>query len=60
VRKVATWIAIVAIVLAVLWVLMHLFLSPVNPKQKAPSKHIDAPCWTCHLVLEQAKIKTTE
>jgi len=58
-RAVIWTLGIIAAVI-VGWLLLHVFLSPVNPKQEAPAEHVSAPCWTCHIVSESAKIREPE
>ena len=35
-----------------LWGVLHVMISPVNPAQEAPDGHVDAPCALCHIVSE--------
>jgi len=60
VKRAAGWTLAVIVALVVGWLLLHVFLSPVNPKQEAPTEHVSGPCWTCHIVSATAKIRQTE
>jgi hypothetical protein len=40
------------------WLAVHAVLSPVNPRQQAPEKHYDAPCWACHFVIESVEVRS--
>lgn len=58
VRRVLGWLGGVLVTLVLAWAVMHVVISPVNPRQEAPRKHyLEAPCWTCHFVLESAVLK---
>ncbi len=50
------WSVAVVVGVLVAWALMHALISPVNPRQEPPEKHVAGPCWACHLVLESAEI----
>jgi hypothetical protein len=54
------WAAAVVVGVAVAWALLHVFISPVNPKQEAPEKHIAGPCWACHFVSGSADVVEVE
>jgi len=54
--RVLGWIAAVVVGVFVAWALLHVFISPVNPRQERPENHVLGPCWACHLVSESAKI----
>ena len=57
-RRVLGWAGGLAAALVVAWGVMHVVISPVNPKQEPPEEHyFEAPCWTCHLVLGSAELK---
>ena len=56
-KNVGMWIALAAIVVAVTWGALHIFISPVNPEQEPPETHIQTQCWACHLVLESVEIR---
>jgi len=54
--RVLGWVAAIVVGVFVAWGLFHVFISPVNPRQEAPDKHIPGPCWACHIVSESADI----
>lgn len=59
-RAVMSWVVIVIVAVLVLWGMLHMFISPVNPAQKAPSGHVAAPCWSCHFVSESADLREVD
>lgn len=59
-RKVLAWVGGVVAVLLLSWGALHFVISPVNPEQEPPEKHVSAPCWTCHIVSASADIKQPE
>lgn len=38
-------------------VLLHVFISPINPAQEPPASHVPGPCWVCHFVSGSAKLQ---
>ena len=42
--------------IALVLVVVHVLISPVNPNQKIPENHPAAPCWTCHIVSASADL----
>jgi hypothetical protein len=52
------WIVGALLVAVVIWGALHVFISPVNPAQEPPEKHVQDSCWACHFVSESAKITT--
>ena len=56
VLRVLGWSVAVIVGVVLAWALMHVVISPVNPLQEAPEKHVAGPCWACHLVLESAQL----
>ena len=56
--KALGWAAGVVVALALCWGLLHVFISPVNPAQEVPKKHVDAGCWACHVVSSSVATKT--
>ncbi len=52
------WIVGALLVALVAWGALHVFISPVNPEQKAPEKHFQSSCWTCHFISSSAKVTT--
>lgn len=59
-RKVLGWIAAVAGGIVALLLLMHMFISPINPRQKAPKVHISSACWACHTVSDSIEVRDLE
>lgn len=58
--KVLGWTGAVLGGAVALLALMHVFISPINPKQEAPDVHIESTCWACHTVSESIEIKDLE
>jgi len=56
-KSILGWVAAVIGAILVGLALLHVFASPVNPRQQAPENHIAGPCWACHVVAESAKIR---
>ena len=52
----ATALGLIAVLLAVVWGVAHVSLTPVNPKQEAPKRHVTWQCSLCHAVSEDAKL----
>jgi hypothetical protein len=57
-RSVLIWVAVVAGLVLGVWLLLHVFISPVNPKQQPPESHYAGSCWACHIVSNTAEIRT--
>lgn len=60
VRRILIWIAAAIGAAVGVLVLMHAFISPVNPKQDAPELHVDKACWACHIVTDSVDVKDLE
>lgn len=60
IRKVAVWTGVTLGGFLGVLVLMHAFISPVNPKQDAPELHVDKACWACHIVTDSVDVKDLE
>ena len=58
--KAVAWILGALLVLTFAWGSLHMFIPPVNPKQKAPARHVQATCWACHFVSESAKMRVID
>lgn len=56
-RKVLGWAAAAAGSLVAILLLMHVFISPVNPKQEVPDVHVATACWACHTVSDSVEIR---
>lgn len=54
------WSAVVVVGVLALWLLVHVFISPVNPQQEAPTAHFGGPCWACHFVSESAEVRAVD
>ena len=54
------WAAAVVVGVVLAWALLHVFISPVNPKQEQPDKHLPGQCWVCHFVSESAEMVEVE
>ena len=57
-RSVAIWVAVVVGLVLGVWLLLHVFISPVNPAQQPPDGHYAGSCWACHFVSESAQVRT--
>ena len=42
--------------IALVLVVVHVLISPVNPDQKVPKQHPSAACWACHIVSSSAEL----
>jgi len=58
--RILGWAAAVVVGIVVVWALLHVFLSPVNPAQEAPEKHLPGQCWMCHIVSDSAELVDVE
>jgi CBS domain containing-hemolysin-like protein len=58
-KTVLAWIVGALLVAMVIWGALHVFISPVNPKQAAPDRHVQTSCWACHFVSNSAKVTTS-
>ncbi len=56
VKRVLMWGAGIVIALLLLWAVLHIVISPVNPEQEPPSGHFDSACWACHFVMSSANL----
>jgi hypothetical protein len=56
-RRVLGWAAAAVGGVLALLLLMHAFISPVNPRQEAPKTHVQSACWSCHTVSDSVKVK---
>ncbi len=57
-RRVIGWVAGVVVALVLAWVVVHVVIAPVNPRQEAPEDHYEmAPCWACHFVADSVPVQ---
>ena len=56
-RRVAVWVGVAVLVIALAWGAVHVLISPVNPEQAAPSAHYGEPCWVCHFVTASVPVR---
>jgi hypothetical protein len=56
-RLVVSWVVVIVATVVLGWGGLHVFLSPVNPAQEAPSGHWDLKCGTCHSVSDSVKVR---
>jgi hypothetical protein len=54
-RKAAVTVAGAAVALVVLWGVVHIMITPINPAQESPDDHFEASCSLCHIVTESAE-----
>lgn len=55
-RTVLGWVAAMIGGSIALVVLTHLFISPINPQQEAPERHVTVSCWWCHTVSDSIAV----
>jgi hypothetical protein len=55
-RRVASWAGTTVVLAVVLLGAMHVVIKPVQPEQKAPTRHVPGPCVMCHIVTDSAKL----
>lgn len=57
-RAVFGWVLAFFAALVIGWGLLHVFISPLNPSQHAPTGHFSGPCWACHFTSQSVKVQT--
>jgi len=49
-KRVLAVIAAVIVAILLLWAVLHVMITQINPAQESPKGHFGQPCWACHIV----------